>query len=83
MPYHQLDATRPLDWQGGVEPQVNGATAEYVRHSQQEQLRVRQAPGVRGRELTELAAWLYPECPAGMRCRCGRLSVTRSTPNDC
>lgn len=29
--------------------------------SQDEWLRVRQAPGVRGRELTELAAWLYPE----------------------
>lgn len=29
--------------------------------SQEEWLRVRQAPGVRGRELTELAAWLYPE----------------------
>ncbi len=39
----------------------NGTVAEHVRHSQQEWLRVRQAPGVRGRELTELAAWLYPE----------------------
>lgn len=29
--------------------------------SQEEWLRVRRAPGVRGRELTELAAWLYPE----------------------
>ncbi len=28
--------------------------------SQDEWLRVRRAPGVRGRELTELAAWLYP-----------------------
>ncbi|MGB3437624.1 MAG: transcriptional regulator [Actinophytocola sp.] len=34
--------------------------AERVRRSQEEWLRVRQAPGVRGRELTELAAWLYP-----------------------
>jgi transcriptional regulator with XRE-family HTH domain len=36
-------------------------TAADVRHSQQEWLHVRSAPGVRGRELTELAAWLYPE----------------------
>lgn len=34
---------------------------QYVRASQEEWLRVRNAPGVRGRELTELAAWLYPE----------------------
>ncbi len=32
-----------------------------VRVSQEDWLRVRLAPGVRGRELTELAAWLYPE----------------------
>jgi transcriptional regulator with XRE-family HTH domain len=31
-----------------------------IHRSQQEWLRIRQAPGVRGRELTELAAWLYP-----------------------
>ncbi|MEV0681698.1 hypothetical protein AB0I60_34770 [Actinosynnema sp. NPDC050436] len=31
-----------------------------VRRSQQEWLTVRQAPGARGRELAELAAWLYP-----------------------
>jgi transcriptional regulator with XRE-family HTH domain len=35
-------------------------TSADVRRSQQEWLRVRNAPGVRGRELTELAAWLYP-----------------------
>jgi hypothetical protein len=40
---------------------TNGATAERVQHSQQDWLRVRRAPGVRGRELSELAAWLYPE----------------------
>ncbi|WP_228769800.1 helix-turn-helix transcriptional regulator [Actinokineospora alba] len=34
--------------------------AEYVRRSQEEWLRVRRAAGVRGRELAELAAWLYP-----------------------
>lgn len=34
---------------------------ERIRRSQEEWLAVRQAPGVRGRELTELAAWLYPE----------------------
>lgn len=37
-----------------------GIVAEHVQRSQQAWLRVRQAPGVRGRELTELAAWLYP-----------------------
>lgn len=39
----------------------DGALATEVQRSQQEWLRVRNAPGVRGRELTELAAWLYPE----------------------
>jgi transcriptional regulator with XRE-family HTH domain len=34
---------------------------EQARRSQREWLRVRQAPGARGRELNELAAWLYPE----------------------
>jgi len=34
---------------------------EQVRRSQEEWLAVRKAPGARGRELTELAAWLYPE----------------------
>jgi transcriptional regulator with XRE-family HTH domain len=34
---------------------------EHARHSQQEWLRIRQAPGARGRELNELAAWLYPK----------------------
>jgi transcriptional regulator with XRE-family HTH domain len=36
-------------------------TVADVRRSQQEWLHVRNAPGVRGRELTELAAWLHPE----------------------
>ncbi|MCP2243504.1 helix-turn-helix domain-containing protein [Lentzea aerocolonigenes] len=34
--------------------------AEHVRRSREEWLRVRRAAGARGRELTELAAWLYP-----------------------
>ncbi|SMD22501.1 helix-turn-helix domain-containing protein [Lentzea albidocapillata] len=36
-----------------------------VESSQTEWLRIRNAPGVRGRELTELAAWLYPEAQRG------------------
>lgn len=36
-----------------------GAIAEQIRRSQEQWLRVREAPGARGRELTELAAWLY------------------------
>lgn len=36
-------------------------TRSAIQASQQEWLGVRQAPGVRGRELTELAAWLYPD----------------------
>ncbi len=55
------ETTHSLDRQLGVKPSVNGTVAEHVQHSQQEWLRVRSAPGVRGRELTELAAWLYPE----------------------
>jgi hypothetical protein len=35
-------------------------TRRQARRSQREWLRVRQAPGARGRELNELAAWLYP-----------------------
>jgi transcriptional regulator with XRE-family HTH domain len=38
-----------------------GSPTGSVRQSQEKWLNVRQAPGVRGRELTELAAWLYPE----------------------
>ncbi|MGH8920108.1 MAG: helix-turn-helix domain-containing protein, partial [Actinomycetes bacterium] len=38
-----------------------GTVTEHVRRNQQAWLRVRRAPGVRGRELTELAAWLYPK----------------------
>ncbi|KOV83123.1 helix-turn-helix domain-containing protein [Nocardia sp. NRRL S-836] len=34
--------------------------AENVRRSQEKWLRVRRAVGTRGRELAELAAWLYP-----------------------
>ncbi len=46
---------------GGVHPTGGPVSAEHVRRNQQEWLRVRQAPGVRGRELTELAGWLYPK----------------------
>lgn len=41
------------------------AVAEQIRQSQAEWLHVRNAPGVRGRELTELAAWLYPQSQRG------------------
>jgi len=41
------------------------AQTEQVRASQERWLAVRNAPGVRGRELTELAAWLYPESQRG------------------
>jgi transcriptional regulator with XRE-family HTH domain len=41
------------------------AQSEQVRASQDRWLEVRNAPGVRGRELTELAAWLYPESQRG------------------
>jgi transcriptional regulator with XRE-family HTH domain len=46
-------AERPIDQDGA-------AFSERIKTSQEEWLRERQAPGVRGRELTELAAWLYP-----------------------
>lgn len=39
---------------------MGSGIAEHVRQSQAEWLRVRRAAGVRGRELAELAAWLYP-----------------------
>jgi transcriptional regulator with XRE-family HTH domain len=45
----------------GIDPADRQPTATAIRDSQQAWLRVRQAPGVRGRELTELAAWLYPQ----------------------
>jgi transcriptional regulator with XRE-family HTH domain len=41
------------------------AQSEQARASQGRWLEVRNAPGVRGRELTELAAWLYPESQRG------------------
>ncbi|WP_418155355.1 helix-turn-helix transcriptional regulator [Actinoalloteichus caeruleus] len=45
-----------------IEPPVTMGpeVAEHVRQSQAEWLRIRRAEGVRGRELAELAAWLYP-----------------------
>ena len=45
-------------------PQAESAasdTSDRVRRSQDEWLRVRGAAGARGRELAELAAWLYPK----------------------
>ncbi|ANY09280.1 helix-turn-helix domain-containing protein [Pseudonocardia sp. HH130630-07] len=42
-------------------PAMPPGTAARVRRSRQQWLDVRNALGVRGRELTELAAWLYPE----------------------
>ncbi|GAA2982703.1 helix-turn-helix transcriptional regulator [Actinokineospora diospyrosa] len=42
----------------------SGGSAE-IRRSQQEWLRTRRAEGARGRELSELAAWLYPESARG------------------
>lgn len=57
----------PLDAEGNRSPAVHArvgarsaVVAERVRRSQEEWLNVRQAPGARGRELAELAAWLYP-----------------------
>ncbi|MFC5055378.1 helix-turn-helix domain-containing protein, partial [Saccharothrix xinjiangensis] len=44
---------------------VGSDAAEDVRRSQLEWLRVRGASGVRGRELAELAAWLYPRDQRG------------------
>lgn len=41
-------------------PRDAGAVEEDVRGDQLNWLRTRQAQGVRGRELSELAAWLYP-----------------------
>ncbi|ONI71169.1 transcriptional regulator [Actinosynnema sp. ALI-1.44] len=51
---HQTDSRSAI-------PTSSKSASADVRRSQQEWLRVRNAPGVRGRELTELAAWLYPE----------------------
>ncbi|MBW4717398.1 helix-turn-helix transcriptional regulator [Saccharothrix obliqua] len=48
------------------------AVAEHVRRSQAEWLRIRRAAGARGRELAELAAWLYP---AGQRAPGGHVLV--------
>ncbi|GAA1311758.1 helix-turn-helix transcriptional regulator [Saccharothrix xinjiangensis] len=60
------DKTTPPDTSGNTGPILEGRfddvhPPQHVRTSQEEWLRVRNAPGVRGRELTELAAWLYPE----------------------
>jgi transcriptional regulator with XRE-family HTH domain len=50
----------PLHTDNTLPPQQD-VLDERVRRSQQDWLRVRLAPGVRGRELTELAAWLHPQ----------------------
>ncbi|MEV6712667.1 helix-turn-helix transcriptional regulator [Lentzea sp. NPDC051208] len=51
-----LRSADPVDASNALGPEI----AEHVRQSQAEWLRVRRAAGVRGRELAELAAWLYP-----------------------
>jgi transcriptional regulator with XRE-family HTH domain len=57
-----LRRTKPPTEAESVTTAATSATiAADVKRSQREWLRVRNAPGVRGRELTELAAWLYPE----------------------
>ncbi|GLY71355.1 helix-turn-helix transcriptional regulator [Amycolatopsis taiwanensis] len=57
-----LCRTKPTTEAESVLTETTNATpAADVQRSQQEWLHVRNAPGVRGRELTELAAWLYPE----------------------
>lgn len=48
-------------WRPATGESGGGPSASRIAASQREWLRVRQAPGVRGRELTELAVWLYPE----------------------
>ncbi|MFS8103531.1 helix-turn-helix domain-containing protein [Lentzea alba] len=50
----------PSTGAGDVPDLFSPEIAEHVRRSQEEWLRVRRAPGARGRELAELAAWLYP-----------------------
>jgi transcriptional regulator with XRE-family HTH domain len=51
----------PTEAESVATPVPNGTVAADAQRSQQEWLHVRNAPGVRGRELTELASWLYPE----------------------
>ncbi|WP_156756029.1 helix-turn-helix domain-containing protein [Actinokineospora pegani] len=46
-----VDRTTVSTWESG----------EAIRRSREEWLRMRSPEGVRGRELSELAAWLYPE----------------------
>lgn len=60
-PVRPIDTTAELQWQPDTFSITSDTSAAAVAASQREWLRVRQAPGVRGRELTELAAWLYPE----------------------
>ncbi|MEU4804447.1 XRE family transcriptional regulator [Actinosynnema sp. NPDC023587] len=49
----------PRTTTGRVDVDQSGVAT--VESDQEEWLRVRSAPGVRGRELAELAAWMYPE----------------------
>jgi transcriptional regulator with XRE-family HTH domain len=51
----------PTEAESAITATTSATIAADVQRSQQEWLHVRNAPGVRGRELTELAAWLYPE----------------------
>lgn len=60
-PVRPIDTSAELRWRPGTFSVTPDASDADVVASQREWLRVRQAPGVRGRELTELAAWLYPE----------------------
>lgn len=56
-----LSVESPTSADGGdPESPFGSQIAEHVRRSQREWLRVRRASGAQGRELAELAAWLYP-----------------------
>ena len=56
-----LRRTKPPTEAGFVTATTSATIAADVQRCQRQWLHVRNAPGVRGRELTELAAWLYPE----------------------
>lgn len=60
-PVRPAEFTSEPRWQPDTFERDHKSSAGEIAASQHEWLRVRQAPGVRGRELTELAAWLYPE----------------------
>ncbi|WP_083753571.1 helix-turn-helix domain-containing protein [Actinosynnema sp. ALI-1.44] len=54
------DNSSPLN-DGNATEVLGPDIAENVRRSQEQWIRVRRAPGAHGRELAELAAWLYPK----------------------